>query len=141
MELKVVLDTCVFVSALRSRRGASFRVVQLIGKGRFQTCVSVPLVLEYESVGKRIARSVGLRHSDVDDIVDYICRVSERRQIFYLWRPFLKDPMDDMVLELAVESGAQIIVTHNIRDFQGVEEFGLRAIPPGRFLREIGELP
>ena len=139
MSQKIVLDTCVLISALRSKRGASYRLVRLIGKGLFQTCVSVPLVFEYESVAKRMARSIGLRYSDIDDIVDYICRVSDRRQIFYLWRPFLRDPMDDMILELAVESDADLIVTYNLRDFQGVDKFGLRAIPPIQFLRELGE--
>jgi predicted nucleic acid-binding protein len=120
--------------------GASFRVLDLIGKGRFTICIAVPLILEYESAAKRLSRSTGLRHSDIDDILDYICSVAERREIFYLWRPFLRDPSDDMVLELAVESDANLIVTHNLRDFAGIEQFGLSAVTPQDFLLRIGVL-
>ena len=140
MKRRIVLDTNVLVSALRSRSGASFRLLRLVGRDRFELCVSVPLVLEYESVAKRLSVSLGLRHSDIDDILDYLCRVSEHREIFFLWRPFLRDPMDDMVLEVAVEAEVDFIVTHNLRDFAGIEQFGIRAITPQEFLREIGEL-
>ena len=98
------------------------------------------MVLEYESATKRISRSLGLRHSDIDDVLDYICAVAEHRTIHFLWRPFLRDPSDDMVLELAVESESDYIVTHNIADFAGVRQLGVTAITPGEFLREIGEL-
>ena len=100
-----------------------------------------PLVLEYESTAKRQSRSIGLLHSDIDDILDYLCMVSEHRRIFFLWRPFLKDPKDDMVLELAVEAEVEYIVTHNLKDFHGVEHFGIKAITPKEFLRKIGEIP
>jgi putative PIN family toxin of toxin-antitoxin system len=138
---RVVLDTNVLLSALRSKRGASFRGLNLVGRAKFEICVSVPLVLEYESAAKRYSRSLGLRHSDIDDILDYLCRVGEHREIFYLWRPFLKNPMDDMVLELAVEGQSDFVVTHNIPDFAGIEEFRIRAITPQALLRKIGEIP
>jgi len=137
---RVVLDTNVLVSALRSRKGASFKVVSLIGKGLSQLSVSVPLVLEYESAAKRVSKLVGLTDSDIDDILDYICKIAEHRDIHYLWRPFLKDPKDDMVLEVAVESESQLIVTHNVRHFAGIEQFGLEAITPKQLLEKIGEL-
>ena len=140
MKYRVVLDTNVIVSALRSSRGDSFRVLSLIGRDRFDFCVSVPLVVEYESAAKRSSRVFGLSHSDIDDILDYLCSVAEHRQIFYLWRPFLKDPGDDMVLEVAVEGEVDFIVTHNIRDYEGIEKFGIKAITPQEFLRHIGEL-
>jgi putative PIN family toxin of toxin-antitoxin system len=138
---RIVVDTNVLVAALKSRRGASFRLVTLIGRGRFEICVSVPLVLEYESAAKRVSRSVGLRHSDVDDILNYLCSVAERRRIHFLWRPFLQDPNDDMLLELAVESESDYIVTFNVRDFAGIKQFGVAPIRPGDFLKKIGELP
>lgn len=86
--------------------------------------ISVPLVLEYEAVAKRQARELGLTFADVDDVLDYICSVADHRAIFYLWRPFLPDPTDDLLLELAVEAGADYIVTHNLRDFTGADQFG-----------------
>jgi len=128
------LDTNVFISALRSRNGASFRVLSLIGTGAFQISLSVPLVLEYESVAKQMSRVLGLSDSDIDDVIDYVCRVAKHQDIYYLWRPFLRDPMDDMVLELAVASGSDFIVTHNVRDFAGIEQFGVQAITPQQFL-------
>ena len=137
MKPKIVLDTNVFISALRSRNGASFQVLQLVGTGRFDLVLSVPLFLEYEDVAKRQSRTLGLRHSAIDDILDYLCSVGELREIFFLWRPYLKDPLDDMVLEAAVEAGCEFIVTHNIKDFSGVGRFGLKAIRPGAFLREL----
>lgn len=136
----VVLDTNVLVSTLRSRKGASFKVVSQIGRDSFQLSISVPLVLEYESAAKRVSKLVGLTYSDIDDIVDYICKVAEHSDIYYLWRPFLKDPKDDMVLEVAVESESEFIVTHNVRDFAGIAQFGLQAITPKQLLERIGEL-
>jgi putative PIN family toxin of toxin-antitoxin system len=139
MKPKIVLDTCVFVAALRSKKGASHRLLKLIGQGSFDISLSVPLVFEYESAGKRIARSVGLKHSDIDDIIDYLCSVAEHHRIHFLWRPFLRDPSDDMVLELAVESGASYIVTFNLKDFEGIKDFGVSAVAPQVFLHMIGE--
>ena len=76
----------------------------------------------------------------MDDIIDYICSVANRRRIFFLWRPYLRDPKDDMVLELAVEARCDYIVSYNKRHFAGIEKFGLRVLPPQEFLREIGEI-
>lgn len=140
MKPSVVIDTNVLIAALRSRRGASFKVISLMDRGLFQLSVSVPLVLEYESVAKRISKSLGIKYSDIDDILDYICHIASHRKIYYLWRPFLRDPADDMVLEVAVESESDFIVTHNIRDFIGIEQFGIKAITPKQLLKKIGEL-
>jgi len=138
--LQIVIDTNVLVSALRSQRGASFKLVALVGQSkRFALNVSVPLVLEYEDVAKRQMPQSGLSEQDVDDVVDYLCSVASRRRIFFLWRPFLKDPKDDMVLELAVEAQCDCIVTFNRKDFAGVEsKFGVRILTPKEFLQEIG---
>ena len=70
--------------------------------------------------------------------IDYLCSVAQLHKVFYLWRPVLADPDDDMVLELAVEAGCDRIVTHNTKDFAGVERFGLSAVTPQHFLHEIG---
>ena len=70
---------------------------------------------------------VGLSHA-IHDINDYVCSVASHRQIFFLWRPFLSDPKDDMVLELAVEARCQYIVTHSKRDFANVDKFGIEAV-------------
>jgi predicted nucleic acid-binding protein len=112
----------------------------LLGGKQFQICVSVPLVLEYEDAGKRLGRECGLTHHDIEGILDYICSVADCRGVHFLWRPMLKDPKDDHILELAVEASAEFIVTYNQRDFTGVEKFGIKAITPKDFLKVIGEI-
>lgn len=67
-------------------------------------------------------------------MLDYVCSVSNHRDIYYLWRPFLRDPKDDLVLELAVESEADYIVTYNLKDFAEVGRFDLEAITARDFL-------
>ena len=132
----VVLDTNVLVAAIRSRRGASFRVLEQLGTGVFDIVVSVPLVLEYEDAMLR--RRGALSAQEVGDVVDYICSVARRQPIFYLWRPLLRDPKDDMVAEVAVAAGAKAVVTHNRRDFTGLASFGIRVDTPQEFLKVIG---
>ncbi len=85
-------------------------------------------------------RSFGGTERDIDDILDYLCRVSSHQTIHYLWRPFLPDPKDDMVLELAVAAQCEYIVTFNQRDFRGTDQFGIVVIQPREFLKRIGEL-
>jgi putative PIN family toxin of toxin-antitoxin system len=133
------MDTNVLVAALQSRRGAAYKLLTLINSGKFDLHVSVPLVLEYEEVAKRLLDAIPLTEQDVDDILDYLCSVACKQRVFYLWRPFLNDPQDDMVLELAVTGDCKFIVTYNVKDFKGVERFGLRAVTPKEFLEEIGE--
>jgi putative PIN family toxin of toxin-antitoxin system len=139
MALQIVIDTNVVFAGLRSRRGASHLLLEEIGRNlAFRIHLSVPLVLEYEEVAKRNSRALGLSHSDIDDVLDYLCSVSGLHDIYYLWRPYLPDADDDMLLELAVEAGANRIVTFNQRDFRGIEQFGVRAVSPQEFLSEIG---
>jgi predicted nucleic acid-binding protein len=97
--------------------------------------------LEYEDVAKRLVGKIPLTARDIDDILDYICQVANRRKIYYLWRPFLSDPDDDMVLELAVAAECDFIITFNQSDFQGIELFGIDTITPREFLQKIGALP
>lgn len=141
MPFQLVVDTNVLIAALRSRRGASFRLLSLVGiDERFEINVSIPLVLEYEDVAKRPSPDIALSLMDIDAIIDYICSVANQRQIYFLWRPFLPDPKDDMVLELAVEAQSQYIITYNKRDFPGIDKFGLVVLNPREFLTLIGEL-
>lgn len=81
----------------------------------------------------------GLEPSDIDDILDFILSRSDIRQIFFLWRPHLKDPKDDLVLEVAVESQSRYIVTHNTKDFSNISQFQLEAITPKDFLNLLME--
>jgi putative PIN family toxin of toxin-antitoxin system len=138
--VNVVLDTNVLLAALRSSRGASHRLLLSVGTGRFELALSVPLVLEYEEVILRHHIELGLSKTDVEDILDYLCAVAIRQRVYYLWRPFLPDPKDDMLLELAVAADCQAIITFNLKDFLGVGEFGIEAIQPKQFPKQIGGL-
>jgi len=140
MSISIVIDTCIFISALRSNRGASFKLLSLIDSDKFEFYLSVALVLEYESVAKRSSQKLGLTDSDIEDLIDYLCTVGKSRQVHFLWRPNLKDPSDDFILELAVESECDYIVTHNIRDFTGAEKFKIQVITPQKFLKIIGAI-
>ena len=137
--MRVILDSNVLVAALRSRRGASFRLLELLRAGAFETAVSVPLALEYEAVLTRHAVSLGIRRSEVITVVDYLCAVGKRQSIHFLWRPRLRDPDDEFVLEVAIAAGCQCIITHNIRDFAGTEQFGVNVLRPIQFLRQLEE--
>ena len=133
----VVLDTNVLVAATRSRRGASFALVSRVGGRAFRLAVSVPLVLEYEDALLDHREESGLSESEIGSILDYICAVARRKEIFYLWRPTLRDPKDDMVLELAVAAEADAIVTHNTRDFVGASDFEVEVLTPVEFLQRL----
>jgi putative PIN family toxin of toxin-antitoxin system len=134
----VVLDTCVLVSGLRSRRGASFRILSQIGRGAFELAVSVPLVVEYEDVLARHDLNLNLNPKDVADLLDYICSVARQQSIFFLWRPLLTDPKDDMVAEVAVAAQCEAVVTFNTKDFGSIDRFGIAVLTPGQFLSKLG---
>ena len=137
--ISVVIDTNVLISVLRSNRGASFKLISLVGTGKFDISLSVPLLIEYEAVSKR-KKFEHLIDEDIDDLLNYLCKVADKRDIFFLWRPFLKDPKDDLVLELAVEAACEYIITYNLNDFKSIDQFGIEAITPREFLTKIGVL-
>jgi len=141
MRFRVVLDTNVLVAGLRSRAGASFRLLQALRAGAYEIAISVPLVLEYEAILARHAKRLGLSSADVRVILDFICSVAVPQSIHYLWRPQLRDPKDEFVLELAVAAGCRAIVTHNRRDFAGAERLGVEILTPGQFLRKLEDRP
>ncbi len=137
---QVVIDTNVLVAALLSNRGASYRLLRLIGDSRWRINLSVPLVLEYEQTLKRVCVGDRLSASDIDDVLNFLCANANLRPIFFLLRPFLPDPKDDFVLELSVESRADFLLTFNTSDFSGADRFGVRVILPRAFLAIIGEV-
>lgn len=138
MKIKVVIDTNVILSGLMSKKGASFRLLDLIPKNKLIISVSVPLLLEYEAVLYKNIKKLKLTKQDIDDFLDYFCSVAEKTKIYYLWRPILKDAYDDHLLELAVSSNSKYIVTYNIKDFNGSDKFGIDAVMPDVILKKSG---
>lgn len=132
--MNVVIDTNVLISALKSKQGASYKLLMALPNGIFVPNVSVPLFLEYESVAKRQGLVSRLSSQDIDSVLEYFLSQSSVRNIFFLWRPYLKDPKDDLVLEVAVESQSKYIITFNTKDFKGCDKFGIAVVTPQEFL-------
>jgi predicted nucleic acid-binding protein len=139
MPIQVVIDTNVLVAAARSRTGASFELVRLfaLGDGRWQWNISTGLLLEYEAVLKREQHRQGHPPGVVDRFLDDVAVRGNRHAIFFLIRPFLADPDDELILELALASASSYIVTHNRGDFREAERFGVKVLTPGEFLRSL----
>jgi putative PIN family toxin of toxin-antitoxin system len=131
---QVVIDTNVLVAALRSRLGASFRLLNLLGKGEWRPNITVAMMLEYESVLKRDCKQFGLTELDVDILIDNICSKAGKHNLYFLWRPVASDPDDDLVLEAAIASHSDFIITFNKRDMEGCRNFGIRCLTPREFL-------
>ena len=137
---KIVLDTNVLVSAVRSRDGASFALASMLPDARFEICLSVALYTEWQSVLTRpehLPRGMG--PADALVFTRYLASIAHLQDIHFLWRPFLRDPDDDMVLECAIASGANTIVTHNLKDFTRATSLGVRAKTPAQFLKSLKE--
>lgn len=139
--IQIILDTNILDAALRSRNGASFLLLSLLPSEKFVLNVSVPLILEYEDVLKRSTAELNFTIEEMDQLLDGICAMANRHDVLYLWRPLLRDPGDDLILELAVKANCNYIVTYNKQDFEGVEAFGVNVIDSREFLQIIGELP
>jgi putative PIN family toxin of toxin-antitoxin system len=138
---QVVLDTNVIVAGLRSRQGSAFILLTLVGGERFDIHLSVPLVMEYQEVLLRELSNLYIGAAEIDPFIEFHCSVAAKHRIFFLWRPYLPDPKDDIVLELAVSAGCDSVVTYNTRDFVGIEKFGIKVTTPAEFLKSIGALP
>lgn len=140
--MRLILDTNVVVAALRSPSGASAALLDLALDRRFKLLLSVPLVFEYEGICSDPAQRIasGLGRSEVETVVSALCAVGEPVPAWYLWRPQLRDPADEMVLEAAVNGRADAIVTFNKRDFGDVPEgFGINVLSPRQVLRRLEE--
>lgn len=140
--MRVVLDTSVLVAAARSRNGASFQLMSMLPSGTFEMALTVALYTEWQAV---LTRPEHLPPGATPDMavgfLRYLASIAHLQDVHFLWRPFLRDPDDDMVLECAVAAGCRYIVTHNVKDFRRVEELKVQAITPGDFLRSLRSPP
>ena len=135
--IRAVLDTSVLVAAARSRQGASHELLSRLPDPRFQPAISVPLFIEYRAVLLRPENLLTRPPSQAEGFLDFLLSASHLQEIFFLLRPALPDPGEDLILELAVAAGSRYIVTHNLRDFRGTEKCGVTAGSPSDFLKLI----
>lgn len=136
-----MLDSSVVISAFRSRRGASSRLLVLAEGGRIVPLATPALFLEYEDVLKRPEQrgASGLTSAEVDTALAALAALVEAVEVRFTWRPQLADPDDEMVLEAAVNGRADALVTHNFADFAAAApRFGLVLLRPGELLERIG---
>ena len=133
----VVFDTNVIISALKSATGASFRLIGFVRAGVLRPAVTAPLVFEYDDVASRPGLLPHLSPSEIAGFLDWFVFVSSQHKVHFLWRPLLRDPKDDMVLEAAVAACADYLVTFNTTDFDGASSLGVRVVTPPQLLALI----
>ena len=135
-----VFDTNVLVSALRSSKGASFQLLRLVQSGRIQPALSAPLMFEYDDVTSRPGLLPHFQPAEIQAFLDWFTSISSLHKVYFLWRPLLKDPKDDMVLECAVSARAHYIVTYNLSDFLNAESLGVRVVTPSKLLETLNNI-
>ena len=133
--MRIVIDTSVLVAAARSRNGASFRLVSMLPDPQVELALTIALYTEWQAVMTRPENlPPGASADDALAFLRYLASIAHLQDVHFLWRPFSRDPDDDMILECAVSSGSEYIVTHNVKDFRRVEELQVRVITPAGLL-------
>ncbi|SMN00455.1 hypothetical protein SPONN_1697 [uncultured Candidatus Thioglobus sp.] len=145
--MKIVIDTNVLLSALFSKNGTSHKLLTWILDKHKQNhqilVVSNTLVIEYQAVFTRNENLLKCKTNkqEILKFIDDICLISQPQKINFIWRPFLKDSADDMVLETAFNAGAEYIITYNIKDFSNIENsFDIKICTAKDFLIIMGVL-
>lgn len=135
----ITLDTNIIYQALKSSSGASFYILQQVRERRIQIALSVPLFEEYEDVLKREKSldDLELDVEDIDKFLRFIAWVGKPYKSYFLFRPNLKDEKDNMVVELAIASQSDYLVTSNVKDFDNAElRFDqLKVVTPAEFVK------
>lgn len=127
------------VAAFRSRRGASNLLLERVAHGLLRPLVTTALFLEYEDVLLRPEHRLvtGMSETDVELVLAALASAAEPVEVHFRWRPQLRDPADELVLEAAVNGRADALVTHNVRHFApAAERFHLRVLTPQQCLQE-----
>lgn len=137
---RVVLDTSVIAAGLRTRLGAGNAVLRLVANGRLVPLATPPVFLEYEEVLKRAEQRLahGLSLDAIDEFLAELAALIEPVEVHFGWRPQLRDPNDEMILEAAINGEADALITYNLADFAGVgERFRIPVLGPPDLLRKV----
>lgn len=136
-----MIDTNVLAGALLRRVGQNRGVLRACFEDRLQPLVGQALFLEYEDVlgRQQMFRKSPLAASERRELFEAFLGVCEWVQVYYLWRPNLRDEGDNHILELAIAGGASMIVTNNVADFRGsdLQFVDIRVLSPKTLLKEL----
>ena len=136
----MVLDTDVLVAAFGSPTGASRQLLVEILDRNLSLPISTTLLLEYEAVLTRpaVLRMIGIEATEVIAVLDELAGLCTPVAMDFRWRPVAADPDDDMVLETAINGGADLIATFNIGDMRArAARFGVDLARPATILRRL----
>jgi putative PIN family toxin of toxin-antitoxin system len=135
---QIVIDTNVLLTGLKSKKGASYLLLTLLNSNFFELNISTTLIFEYEYVLKRESQNLGLTSEDIDNIINGICHLANHQKVYYLWRPLSKDPNDDFIIDLAIKSQADFIISYNQKDLKTLIKFNISILNPKQFLQILG---
>jgi putative PIN family toxin of toxin-antitoxin system len=138
--MKIIMDTDTIVAALRSPSGASAELLRKARRGEITLAASISLFMEYEAVCSRPEhlQAAGLDARLLGVFLDGLAHLVQPVEVHFLWRPQLRDPADELVLEAAVNASAQALLTFNLKHFAiAAGRFGLQVSQPGPFLRSL----
>ena len=138
--MKVVIDTSVWISALIKKESKARDLLRLAFKQKIFPQINEPLFREYENVMNRekIQKLTPLSKTEQNELFEAFLATCRWNEIYYLWRPNLKDENDNLLIELAVASGAKAIITYNIKDFKNSELiFKHKVVTPENFLKDM----
>jgi putative PIN family toxin of toxin-antitoxin system len=123
MAIKIVVNTSVFVSALIGPSGPGREIIRQCLQARYLPLMGLNLFCEYESVIFResVLTQCPLSSDEISKLFQAFLSVCEWVNVYYLWRPNLRDEADNHLIELSIAGNARFLVTNNLKDFRNTQ--------------------
>jgi putative PIN family toxin of toxin-antitoxin system len=140
--MRLVLDTSVLVAAIRSDTGAAKAIVDLVLARQVILLMNYPIACEYREVTLRPQHVVesNLSSGEIVQLIHELETVASPVEIVESYRPLSTDPNDDLLLDLAINGRADMIVTNNLRHLQRpAARFGIEVLDARNALSTIRE--